>query len=318
MCQWKETKTKKGRRRKNSPPISPNQYYQSTLSPPSETKEFWKSVGKGGETILVPILGSECGKMGKEREGGKNWDEMRVSKVKFKELIEGRITPLASDVSKVARLAAIWANRFGIVGNDSSLAIDANQAARRRPRVESGSVSKVTRSDAEKCPRITCFKDTTVSKPAREKHGGSSRSLSFLLYISFILVLLVCFVSDFSPTRWIRSRSPSSQITAVIDRSRSVACPPREKWAVIMAAFVYLPPATGKKKARTVDVGLLPIPPLFDSLFSSPRRCREQSLASLMADGPPPPFFAFVYASARVIAAVFSSRCPARKGLWIF
>lgn len=99
--------------------------------------------------------------MGKEREGGKNWDEMRVSKVKFKELIEGRITPLASDVSKVARLAAIWANRFGIVGNDSSLAIDANQAARRRPRVESGSVSKVTRSDAEKCPRITCFKDTT-------------------------------------------------------------------------------------------------------------------------------------------------------------
>ena len=33
----------------------------------------------------MPILGSECGKMGKEREGGKNWDEMRVSKVKFKE-----------------------------------------------------------------------------------------------------------------------------------------------------------------------------------------------------------------------------------------
>ena len=77
MCQWKETKTKKGRRRKNSPPISPNQYYQSTLSPPSETKEFWKSVRKGGETIPVPILGSECGKMGKEREGGKELAKQR-------------------------------------------------------------------------------------------------------------------------------------------------------------------------------------------------------------------------------------------------
>lgn len=104
---------------------------------------------------------------------------MLVSKVKFKELIEGRITPLASNVSKVARLAAIWANRFGIVGNDSSLAIDANQAARRRPRVESGSVSKVTRSDAEKCPRITCFKDTTVSKP-HEKSMGNRADPSFL------------------------------------------------------------------------------------------------------------------------------------------
>lgn len=70
---------------------------------------------------------------------------------------------MVGNVSEVARLVAICANRFGIVANDSSLAIDANQAARRRPRVESGSVSKVTRSDAEKCLRITCCKDTTVS-----------------------------------------------------------------------------------------------------------------------------------------------------------
>lgn len=133
------------------------------------------------------------GKEGRKRKKGKR-DEMRVSKVKFKELIEGRITPLASNVSKVARLAAIWANRFGIVGNDSSLAIDANQAARRRPRVESGSVSKVTRSDAEKCPRITCFKDTTVSKPHEKSTGGSSRSLpsslSFPLSSSYSFIPL--------------------------------------------------------------------------------------------------------------------------------
>lgn len=127
----------------------------------------------------MPILGSECGRKRKGKGRKKNWHEMLVSKVKFKELIEGRITPLASNVSKVARLAAIWANRFGIVGNDSSLAIDANQAARRRPRVESGSVSKVTRSDAEKCPRITCFKDTTVSKP-HEKSMGNRADPSFL------------------------------------------------------------------------------------------------------------------------------------------
>lgn len=129
-----------------------------------------------------------------------------MSKVKFKELIEGRITPLASNVSKVARLAAIWANRFGIVGNDSSLAIDANQAARRRPRVESGSVSKVTRSDAEKCPRITCFKDTTVSKPHEKSTGESSRSLLPPFHFLYPRPTPL-FLSDFSPTPWIRSRS---------------------------------------------------------------------------------------------------------------
>lgn len=76
-----------------------------------------------------------------------------------------------------------------------------------------------------------------------------------------------------------------------------------------MAAFVYLPPATGKKKARTVDVGLLPIPPLFDSLFSSPR-CREQSLFN--GRWPSASFFRLRYASARVIAAVFLR--DARRG----
>lgn len=232
-----------------------------------------------------------------------------MSKVKFKELIEGRITPLASNVSKVARLAAIWANRFGIVGNDSSLAIDANQAARRRPRVESGSVSKVTRSDAEKCPRITCFKDTTVSKP-HEKSMGNRADPSFLR--TFPLSSSYSFAS--SPISLQLDGFDRVPVLLNNGRYRPVAiCRLSVPWKMSCDNGGFRLFATSHRKKKGEDRGCRTSadPSAFwqSFLFSSLSGTKPRLLNGRW---PSAFFFRLRYASARVIAAVFLR--DARRG----